>query len=310
MSLVERLRPILPSSAFSSVGKVRWLPGFGLPAAGFRRPAAASLPDTLGRIGDLELRLARTPREIKQAQRLRYKVFYGEMSAVPSAANAIARRDIDEFDAICDHLLVLDHKPRGGIGRAGPRVVGTYRLLRQEVAEINWGFYSAGEFDIAPLMERWPDLSFLELGRSCVLKSYRDKRTVELLWQGIWAYVRAHGIDVMIGCASLDGTDPERLALPLSYLHHFHKAPDTWGTNAAPGRGIAMDLLPQSEVDPKMALRSLPPLLKAYLRVGAMVGGQAVIDKPFGTTDVLVVLPVSKISARYIDYYTTPQRAA
>jgi len=84
--------------------------------------------------------------------------------------------------------------------------VGTYRLLRQEVAERHGGFYSAGEFEIADLLKRHPGKRFLELGRSCVLPAYRSKRAIELLWRGIWTYVREHRIDVMIGCASFVGT--------------------------------------------------------------------------------------------------------
>ena len=112
-------------------------------------------------------------------------------------------------------------------------VVGTYRLLRQEVAERHDGFYSAGEFDIGGLIARHPGLQFLELGRSCVLPPYRNKRTVELLWHGIWTYVRQHHLDVMIGCASLEGTDPDALALPLSFLHHLRRAPEDWRAGAA-----------------------------------------------------------------------------
>ncbi|MCB5174083.1 GNAT family N-acetyltransferase [Microvirga lenta] len=262
------------------------------------------LNPVLGRIGSLEVRLATTTQEIRQAQKLRFKVFYEEMSAVPNSISLVSRRDIDDYDTLCDHLLVLDHdvkakSPRG----AKPKVVGTYRLLRQEVADRNWGFYTAGEYDIAPLIEAHRDLRFLELGRSCVLKPYRNKRTVELLWHGIWAYVLHFGIDVMIGCASLEGTDPQQLALPLSFLHHFASAPAEWQASALPERFTPMDLLSRDAIDPKAALHALPPMIKGYLRLGASFGRGAVIDREFGTTDVLVILPVSAISPRYIDHF-------
>jgi len=251
------------------------------------------------------VRLAVKNGEVRRAQRLRYGVFYEEMSAVPTGMAAFSRRDADEFDALCDHLLVIDHaateaepfrKPR-------PRVVGTYRLLRQDRAEAEGGFYSAGEYDLAPLLERHPGKRFLELGRSCVLGPYRTKRTVELLWHGIWAYVLHHRIDAMIGCASLEGTDPDRLALPLSFLHHHARAPEAWRARALAERFVPMDRLSREAVDPKAALASLPPLIKGYLRVGATFGDGAVIDRQFGTTDVLVVLPVSAIAARYIGHF-------
>jgi putative hemolysin len=262
------------------------------------------LNPVLGRIGSLEVRLATSAKEIRRAQRLRFNVFYNEMSAVPNPASLLSRRDFDEYDAICDHLLVIDHdvKPRR-FRKARPRVVGTYRLLRHEVAERHFGFYTAGEYEIDPLIEANPALRFLELGRSCVLKPYRNKRTVELLWHGIWAYVLHHRIDVMIGCASLEGTDPEKLALPLSFLHHYARAPEGWRVKAVGERFIPMDRLAKDAVDPKAALHALPPLIKGYLRLGATFGDGAVIDPQFGTTDVLVILPVTAINQRYIDHF-------
>jgi putative hemolysin len=259
----------------------------------------------LGKLGSLEVRLATTTREIRQAQRLRFDVFYKEMAAVPNGAGLLFRRDCDDYDDICDHLLVLDHAvKRKPFRSARPRVVGTYRLLRQEVAERHErGFYTMGEYDVAPLVAAHPGLRFLELGRSCVLQPYRNRRTVELLWHGIWTYVLQHRIDVMFGCASLEGTDPQRLALPLSFLHHFARASGAWRAAALPDRHTPMDLLPKDAVDPKKALQVLPPLIKGYLRLGATFGEGAVIDPQFGTTDVLVILPVSAINPRYIGHF-------
>src|SRR5689334_8780558 len=134
--------------------------------------ANAGLPVSLGRLGPLEVRLARTPREIKTAQRLRYRVFYDEMSAVPDPVSRLSRRDRDAYDAVCDHLLVLDHS------RPSSPVVGTYRLLRQAIADRSFGFYTAGEFDIAPLLAAHRGKRFLELGRSCVAAPYRTRKTV------------------------------------------------------------------------------------------------------------------------------------
>jgi L-ornithine Nalpha-acyltransferase len=256
---------------------------------------------TLGRIGTLEVRLARTSAEIRRAQKLRYDVFYKEMSAIADTALYFARRDIDLFDAVCDHLLVIDHGAR--TLQKAPAIVGTYRLLRQDIAERAGGFYSAGEFDVGSLVARHRDLKFLELGRSCVLPPYRNKRTVELLWHGIWAYVLEHRMDVMIGCASLDGTNPDRLALPLSFLHHYARAPEPWRTMALPRRYLELNRMPKAAIAPKTALQLLPPLIKGYLRLGAFVGDGAVIDRQFGTTDVLIVLPVSAIRARYLAHF-------
>jgi L-ornithine Nalpha-acyltransferase len=295
--LTDLLKPLQKGSSAA----IAFFPG-AKPNAGVSRNRG--LPAVLGRLGSLEVRLATTAKEIRRAQRLRFKVFYDEMSAAPNAASLIARRDFDEYDAICDHLLVIDHdvRPRK-FRKAKPRVVGTYRLLRQEVANDHFGFYTAGEYAIEPLVEANPNLRFLELGRSCVLKPYRNKRTVELLWHGIWTYVLHHRIDVMIGCASLEGTDPQRLALPLSFLHHYAGAAEPWRVKALDERRVPMDLMSKEAIDPKAALHALPPLIKGYLRLGARFGEGAVIDRQFGTTDVLVILPVASISRRYIDHF-------
>jgi putative hemolysin len=176
-------------------------------------------------------------------------------------------------------------------------------LLRQEIAARHSGFYSASEFEIGPILSAHPGLRMLELGRSCVLKPFRNKRTVELLWHGIWTYVLRHRIDVLLGCASFTGTDPDELALPLSFLHHFAPSPDAWRVSAHEHVRVPMDRIARDEIDPKLALRALPPLIKGYLRLGATFGDGAVVDRQFGTTDVLVMLPVAAINPRYIGHF-------
>ena len=305
-SLFDRLRPTPASPGMS--GLISSLQAYGGLRASATRAHRTSR--TMGRIGTLEVRLARTAAEVRQAQKVRYKVFYQEGSAVPNPARRLARRDIDGYDAICDHLLVIDHaaRNRGALNR--PAVVGTYRLLRQSLAEEYGGFYTAGEFDIRALVARHSRLQFLELGRSCVLSSYRVKRTVELLWHGIHAYVLQNHCDVMFGCASLDDTDPKRLALPLSFLHHYASAPEPWRARALSDRYVEMNQMSKEAVDPKAALRALPPLIKGYLRLGAYIGDGAVIDYEFGTTDVLIVLPISAIKQRYFEHFDLSRRAA
>jgi L-ornithine Nalpha-acyltransferase len=276
------------------------------------QPLKRSLaPKIYGRIGNLEVRLARTRSEIKLAQRLRYQVFYEEMTAVPSRLAQFRRRDEDAYDAICDHLLVIDlDETRGSTtGRAEvPKVVGTYRVLRQDIAERGPGFYTASEYDILPLVAaKSPKYSFMELGRSCVLAPYRNKRSVELLWHGLWTYVREHKVDVMIGCASFEGTNPDVHADALSFLHHNALAPPEWRCRAHDRLHVPMNRIAKDKLNPKAALKGIPPLIKGYLRLGAFVGDGAVIDHQFGTTDVLIVLPVEKIDPRYFDHFGAPQ---
>ena len=297
--LIAMFRPEIAKSAASAA--VTWL----------RPPRADTLfkpkrifpaAPVLGRIGPLEVRLAQSKGDVKRAQRLRYKVFYKDGHAIADATTMIAQRDKDAFDKICDHLMVINHAAKPSLSGKQP-VVGTYRLLRQEIADHHGGFYTGNEFDIAGLMRRQRGLKFLELDRSCVLPAYRTKRTVELLWHGVWTYVRRYQFDVMIGCASFEGTDPDRLALPLSFLNHFARAPDGWQASAHASRRIDMNMMAKDAIDTKAALRMLPPLIKGYLRVGAFVGDGAVVDHQFGTTDVLVIMPVSAINACYLGHF-------
>lgn len=254
----------------------------------------------LGRIGNLEVRLARNEAEIAAAQEVRYRVFYDEMGARKDDLHALDRRDADRFDPVCDHLLVFDTSL---VGPEHRRIVGTYRLLRQETAFAAGAFYSEDEFDIGHLIARHPGKRFLELGRSCVLPEYRSKRTIEALWQGIWAYINHYDVDVMIGCAAFSGVVPHAHAEALTYLnHHCRTAPD-WHVRARADRYHPMNLMPIEAVDAKRAILAMPPLVKAYLRVGARFGDGCVIDDEFSTVDVYVVMPVAQIGARYVNYY-------
>ena len=267
------------------------------------------IPDIRAERGTLILRQARGAGEIEACQRLRYRVFYEELGATPQGEPAARGFDSDRFDAICDHLVVVQTEGSaspGSIMLADGELIGTYRLLRQEVAEANGDFYTQGEFDIAPLIRAHPGLRFLELGRSCVLAPFRTKPVVELLWQGIWNYVRAHDMHVMLGCASLEGTDPAAHALALSFLAENAAAPPEWNVRALPERHVEMRRIPKGEIDQRRALKDLPPLIKGYLRLGCYIGEGAVIDHQFNTTDVLIILPVSAINARYFAHFGRP----
>ena len=161
----------------------------------------AELIDADLRLGSLEVRLAQTAEDIDAAQALRYRVFYEEMSAKPTAAMAARERDFDEFDDCCDHLLVIDHMRKN----KNP-VIGTYRLIRREAAQRAGRFYSSSEYDITPLLQ-YPG-EILELGRSCIDAEYRTGQVMQTLWRGITAYIFRYDIVLMFGCASLPGTDP------------------------------------------------------------------------------------------------------
>jgi len=265
-----------------------------------------SYPVMLGRVGNLEIRLAQSKKEIKQAQKLRYRIFYKEMGAIADLKSMLAQRDMDPYDDYCDHLLVVDTKfPRKKVPGVKQlykeKVVGTYRLLPQHIADKHVGFYSQSEFDVAGLIQRHPGKRFLELGRSCVDPAYRDKRTIELLWKGIWWYVKEQKIDAMFGCASFEGKDPKDHAQSLSFLRDNARADDLWQASAHNNCFTEEDRV---SYDSKEALNDLPTLIKGYMRCGARFGSDAVIDQQFNTVDVLVVLPVEDIRPKYREHFT------
>jgi putative hemolysin len=249
------------------------------------------------RSGNLGVRIATSEAEVDAAQALRYRVFYGEMGAHADAATAATARDRDAFDAVADHLLVLDHN----LGDGTRAVVGTYRLIRREAAARVGGFYSASEYDVSPLTRRPGPV--LELGRSCVDADYRGRPSMQLLWAGIAAYIAKHNIEVMFGCASLPGIDPDALAVPLSYLHADHLAPPELRPRAIPERFVRMDRMDPARIDRRAALADLPPLVKGYLRLGGFVGDGAVIDRQFNTTDVCVVVMTERVTDKYFRHF-------
>ncbi len=253
------------------------------------------------RAGSLGVRLARDAAEIDAAQALRYAVFYDEMGAIPDAPALVSRRDADPFDAVADHLVVLDHADDT------PRVVATYRMITPEAAAQVGRFYSADEYEIGPLLA-FPG-NILEVGRSCVHPDYRGRQAMQLMWRGIAAYVGRRKIDVLFGCASLHGTDPDRIAAELTYLKSHHLAPPELRPRALPARYVEMQRLDPAMIDARRTLVTLPPLIKGYLRLGGWVGDGAVIDAQFNTTDVAIVVHTEQITERYLHHYTrgTPE---
>ncbi len=257
--------------------------------------------------GSLGVRLATNPAEIDAVQALRYRVFYEEMGATPDPQSAAMRRDQDAFDLVADHLLVVDH----AIGPGPAGVVGTYRLLRRAAAERAGRFYSADEYDIGPMLA-FPG-EVLELGRSCVARAYRGRAAMQLLWRGIAAYVFLHRIDLMFGCASLPGTDPDAVGDELTYLYDNHLAPPALRPRALPGRYVEMRRGPPHAArahDLRRSQAALPPLIKGYLRLGGFVGDGAVIDRQFNTIDVAVVVKTDLVTDKYYRHYERQSRDA
>lgn len=266
------------------------------------------LPPVLARAGSLELRLATTKKDIRKAQRLRYRVFYHDGHAVSDLAKASIQRDKCPFDRACDHLLVIDTAALGRRGRPKAKVVGTYRLLRDDMAADHFGYYSESEFELAPLLHRHRGTRFLELGRSCVHPEFRSKRVIDLLWQGIVIYAAHHGLEVLFGCSSLRGTDARSLAEPLSYAYHHAAAPSAWQVAAVPSRAVRMDWLAPDAFDARRALFTLPAVMKAYVRAGGTFASEAAVDHAFGTLDLFTLLPLAAATPRYLAQFSNARR--
>ncbi len=258
-------------------------------------PENDNSPTTEIRAGNLAVLIAKTEEDIESALRLRYKYFSeggkGDDDGI----------DRDAYDAVCDHLLVKDYdRP------SGQQVVGTYRLLRREAMEHIGKFYSENEYDISAL-KNYPG-EILELGRSCVDEEYRGRAVMQLLWRGIGSYVFRHGIDIMFGCASFNGTDPQEHAAALSYLYHYHLAPPELRPVALPDHYVDMNLMAKDELDKKAAFSAVPPLIKGYLRVGGYIGDGAFADHALDMLDVSIIVKTDKVTEKYVHRYGTDGR--
>jgi L-ornithine Nalpha-acyltransferase len=246
----------------------------------------------------LFVRLAQDPRDLLAAQRLRYEVFVGELGADGPMVDHEARLERDAFDPHVDHLVLVDP------GRDPDQlnhVVGAYRLLPSDRLDVAGRFYSEGEYDLEPLVRSGRKL--VELGRSCVHHDYRRGTAMYRLWNALADYVLARDIEIMFGVASFHGIDIAALAQPLAYLHHHHLAPPDMRVRAQEPHRQSMDLIPVADLNPKAAMAAMPALIKAYLRLGGVVGDGAWIDLAFNTTDVCLVMDTARMSARHRDFY-------
>ncbi|WP_420860100.1 GNAT family N-acetyltransferase [Marivivens marinus] len=251
---------------------------------------------------DFQLCLARTEADLRAAQRLRYTVFVEELGGSGEMVDHDARLEQDAFDPFFDHLILFDRaRPEGD------QAVGVYRLLRGDQADKVGRFYSETEYDLGPLRRSGRNL--LELGRSCLLPDYRGGAAMYHLWNGLSGYVADHGVEVLFGVASFHGTDPQALAGPLSLLHHRHLAPEELRVAALPPNATSMDLMPEDQIDRRKAMLDTPALIKAYLRLGGVVGEGAWIDHAFNTTDVCLILDTARMNATQRAIYEKAGRA-
>lgn len=237
--------------------------------------------------------LARNASDLEEAQALRYAVFVREMGGDGALVDHEAGLEKDQYDAHCDHMLIRDCK--------SDRVVGVYRLMRSEQAEAAGGFYCKSEYDLAPLIASGRRL--LELGRSCLHPEFRGGNALFHLWAGLADYVAAHDIEVLFGVASFAGQNIEALAPSLSVLHQDYLAPPELRCRSLDYQ--RMDLLTPAQINRRQAMVACPALIKAYLRLGGVVGDGAYVDRAFNTTDVCMILDTAKMSARQKRVYAS-----
>ncbi|MEM7438532.1 MAG: GNAT family N-acyltransferase [Pseudomonadota bacterium] len=238
---------------------------------------------------DYELKLADTPEEEAAAERLRWQVFVDEMGAKPTSLTP--GRESDRFDAYADHLILKDRSNPN----EGHNVVGVYRLLRGTVAQAHDGFYSSSEYDLSPLVATGRPT--LELGRTCIAEGHRGGIALRLLWIGLSEYVAIHGVELLFGVASFPGTDPKPYTQAMAHLGRSHRADPALRAVAHGADAIPLDRLGDTEPNPVAAVKSIPPLLKSYLRIGGKVGDGAYIDHDFNTIDVFLVMDTAAMAA-------------
>lgn len=248
--------------------------------------------------GWLAVRLAQDEHDLRAAQRLRYRVFVQELGGDGPMVDHEKALERDEFDAVVDHLMLVDTRRDR---EAGDHVIGVYRLLRSDVAERFGRYYSESEYDLTPL--RASGRRLVELGRSCVDPEFRGGSGMFLLWNALADYVLNHGIEILFGVASFHGTDVAPLAQALSWLHHNHLAPPELRPVARAPHFQRMDLVPRENLNRQAAMAAMPALIKAYLRLGGTVGEGAWIDRDFNTTDVFLLMDTAAMSARHRRYY-------
>ncbi|RJE88185.1 GNAT family N-acetyltransferase [Paracoccus onubensis] len=242
--------------------------------------------------------IATSERDLRAAQRLRYRVFVEELGGDGPLVDHENRLERDEFDPVVDHLCLIDKRRSAD---ALDHVVGAYRLLPGLRAEEFGRFYCDSEYDLTRL--RASGRSLLELGRSCVDRDYRGGSGMFLLWNALADYVLDLGIELLFGVASFHGTDPRILAPSLSWLYHHHLADGTLRPTARSEGYQQMNLIPPDQLDRREVMIGMPALIKAYLRLGGRVGDGAYIDRDFNTTDVFLLMDTAAMSEKHKKFY-------
>jgi putative hemolysin len=236
------------------------------------------------------VQLARTSDELVETQRLRHRIFAGELGA--NLHDGGSGLDRDHYDAHCRHLYVRD--------RTAGAIVACTRILTDDRAGFAGGFYSAGEFDLG-LLEHLPGRA-MEIGRTCVHPDYRSGAAIALLWSGLADMIRREGFDYLFGCASIGLEDGGANAQAVIDLLRSQYLSPPWH------RVHPRNPLPQPDARASQPAK-LPPLLKAYVSLGARACGEAYFDPAFNCADVFMLLNVPELNPRYARRFFGGERA-
>lgn len=242
----------------------------------------------------LDCYFAENQKEIKLAQRLRYKVFFSERDRKLLTLKYF-KRDSDRFDPFADHLIVTHKKSKF----SKTKVVGTYRLLNSASAQ-KCGFYSKEEFHIDKMINNHEGQNLLELSRSCIHQNFRKKNVLQFMWKKIHHYILDNNIDVLFGMASFLNDQPEAIKTELTYLYQKFLMDENIRVSALDHHKVDMNIASLENVSELSIVKNLPTLVKAYLRLGAKIGDGAVVDKIVKTTDIFIYLPYKNISETYL----------
>ena len=248
-------------------------------------------------------RLAETERDLRAAERLRYSVFVEELGGDGPLVDHEGRFERDRFDPYYQHLILVDDRRDAD---ALDHVVGVYRLLDGAGADAIGQYYSEDEYDLTKLRQSGRRL--LELGRSCLHPEYRGGMAMYHIWNALAGIVEKEEIDILFGVASFHGTDVSAHAAALSLLYHQHLAPEDVRVRARETEYQSMDLVSVDEIDRNQAMKDIPALIKAYLRLGGVIGDGAFVDRPFNTIDVCLLLDTARMNAKAAARYQAPRK--
>ena len=245
------------------------------------------------------IKIAEKKAELKKAQELRYSVFYKEKKAIPTISKKILKLDYDKVDKFADHLIVIDNNRKG----IKNKIVGTYRLLRGDIAVHCGGFYTSSEFDLSKILNSYENNKILELGRSCVHQDYRNGTIMNLLWKAIAEYVKLYDIKILLGCASFYGTDVMKYTNELSYLRKNFSLSDEFSVKSLDTKMHSANTKINSNTNDLKTFVKLPPLIKGYLRIGGKVSHDCFVDYKFNTIDLCVIVTTDNIDEKYKKKY-------